>query len=469
MDKIMTVEKNSQNTSFSQEEKDKICIDMCKMIQCKTVSNLDEAKVDRKEFQKFLDLLKASFPTIYSQCSFYKVGKTGIVHKLSGKSDSPNYQPKHAIVLMAHYDVVPVEEGDWAFYPFAGDIVDGRIRGRGTMDTKGTLCACMEATEISLKRGWQPEQDLYLCFSGEEEINGQSCPDIVSWFEENKITVDFVLDEGGAIVENAFPGVSKPCAMVGTEEKGSTYLDLTVGGQTGHASAPPKHSSVGIASRIVTQLEKKQAKVEFTPTVCQLLKTMGKNNDIKPLKFIFSNLWFTKGLVNLISKILGGELFALLHTTCAITKFTGSPSYNVLPLKSTVGINYRLLGKDSVEKTVDKIKKIARKAAGKKAEIEVKVVSYGNPSRVSSTNCQQWTKLCQVISQTWPEVIISPYLMMACSDSRHYCRISDKVYRFSAMYMSKEDRAMIHGINESIKVDVLLKTVEFYCNLLGEM
>ena len=189
--------------SFSEDEKQKIVSDMCRMIQCKTVSNLDESKIDRREFDKFADLMRESFPTIYSTCEFFKVGKTGLVHKISGKNATPN----HAIVLMAHYDVVPVVESDWAFNPFAGDLVDGSIRGRGTMDTKGTLCACMEAVELSLKKGWRPEQDLYLCFSGEEEINGQTCADIVSWFEQNKITVDFVLDEGGAIVENAFPGV----------------------------------------------------------------------------------------------------------------------------------------------------------------------------------------------------------------------------------------------------------------------
>lgn len=463
---------------FSEEDKSKIVNDMCRMIQCKTVSNMDESKVDWQEFEKFTSYLREAFPTIYSTCDFFKIGKTGLVHKISGKAAqaspaSTESAQKHAIILMAHYDVVPVVEADWSFPPFAGDVVDGSIRGRGTMDTKGTLCACMEAVELSLKKGWRPEQDLYLCFSGEEEINGRTCADIVTWFEQKKITVDFVLDEGGAIVENAFPGVSKPCAMVGTEEKGSTYLDLIVGGTTGHASAPPKHSSVGLAAKIVTEIEKKEPDIEFTPTVTQLLRTMGKNNDKAAFRFIFSNLWLTKPLVGLISRILRGELFALLHTTCAITKFTGSEGYNVLPLKASVGMNFRLLGKDTVEKAVRRIEKIAsktaRRLAGKNAQVQVKVISYGNPSRVSSTDCDQWTMLNKVIKETWPEVIVSPYLMMACSDSRHYCRITDKVYRFSAMYMSKEDRAMIHGINEAIRVDVLLKTVDFYTRLIKKL
>ena len=152
---------------FSEDDKNKIVADMCHMIQCKTVSNLDESKIDRREFDKFADLLREAFPTIYSTCEFFKIGKTGLVHKISGKatqdsgaspdSVAQNPSQKHAIVLMAHYDVVPVVEADWAFNPFAGDVVDGSIRGRGTMDTKGTLCACMEAVELSLKKGWRPE------------------------------------------------------------------------------------------------------------------------------------------------------------------------------------------------------------------------------------------------------------------------------------------------------------------------
>lgn len=450
---------------FSETEKQKVISDMCSMIQCKTVSNLDSSLVDWNEFEKFRSLLRKSFPVLYKTCEFFTVGKSGIVHKIKGTDGVSD----KAAVLMAHYDVVPVNEEEWSFEPFAGDVKDGIIRGRGTMDTKGTLCACLEAVEFKLKEGWLPKEDLYLCFSGEEEINGSSCSEIVDWFKNNNITVDFVLDEGGAIVENAFPGVSQRCAMIGTAEKGSVYMDLVVKAKPGHASAPPVNSAVGLASKAVCEIEKHRCKAEYTRPVKELFKVMSANNSNGFLKFLFGNLWCTKPLVNFVSKIIGGELFALLHTTNAVTKCSGSQSYNVLPSEAVAGMNLRLLGSDTVEKAKARVLKYARKAAGKKAKVEVNLISQSNPSVESDTECSQYKMLCEAVNKTWPGILVSPYLMMACSDSRHYCRITDKVYRFSGMFMSKEDRQMIHGIDECISCDTLLKTVEFYSNLLEKI
>ena len=371
--------------------------------------------------------------------------------------------------------MVPALQEEWDFPAFAGDIVskDGEdfIRGRGTLDTKGTVCAIMEAVEIKLKEGWLPKTDLYLCFSGEEEISGNTTVDIVNWFKNQNIDVEFVLDEGGAIVENAFPGVAKPCAMIGTAEKGFINMDITIAGKPGHASAPPKHSSIGLAAKVATKIEKVArgssfAKVNFTKPVKELFNIMGPNNKNAPLKFLFSNLWLTKPLVNLASKIIGGELFALLHTTTAVTMMEGSNAYNVLPSQGKIGLNVRLLEGDTVEKYVERISKLTKKELGKDANFSITMAQSNNPSRVSDTSCPQWEKLCQAIAKTWENILISPYLMMAGSDSRHYCRITDKVYRFSGMFLSKEERGMIHGKNERISTETLITTVEFYINLL---
>lgn len=437
-------------------DREKIVRDMQDMIRCKTVSYRDPEQMDMKEFEKFQNLLQERFPLIHQRSTLHKIGLTGLLYHLPGKSNQKSG------VCMAHYDVVPADESLWSKPAFEGILENETIWGRGTLDTKSTLCGVMEALEALLKKGYTPSHDLYLSFSGEEEVDGSSCPQIEEWFEANRIIPDWVVDEGGAVVDHVFPGYDGQCALIGIAEKGSLNVEFSMHSNGGHASTPPAKQLLGYLSRALLQVEKNHFPFQLTKPVLEMFDTVGRHSNFL-FRMIFANLWLFKPVLNLIGKLSGGELNAMMRTTVALTCFQGSKAYNVLPPEAHFAANLRLLGNDTMETALKRLQKTVNNE-----QITVKSMGGMNPSPCSDTNCEGWDILTTAIRQTWPEAVVSPYLMMACSDSRHYNRITDKVYRFSAMRLSKEERAMIHGNDERIPVETLLTTVKFYTRLLKQ-
>lgn len=426
------------------------------LVQCKTISYVDHTLEDDAEFQKLVDMLPQLYPDILKVCTFQSFPGRALLFHWKGKaSDKP-------AVMMAHYDVVPVEEALWEKPPFAGILEDGVLWGRGTLDTKVTLNGALSAANYLVKQGFTPQQDIYFAFSGGEEVNGEGAQNIVNYFAEHGITPELVLDEGGAVVENVFPGVKVPCGMIGIAEKGMINVRYTVRSSGGHASAPLPKSPVTDLAKACRRIVEHPFPMHLTPPVAGLFDTLARRSTFL-YKLIFSNLWCFKPVLDMICKSSGGEMNALVRTTTAFTQMSGSNARNVIPAEASLVSNMRLNPEDTVASAVEYLKKAVNDPS-----VEIEVLESNEPSPISQVDCGSYRKVAAAVATTWNGCVTSPYLMVQCADARFYGAISDKVYRFSAMDLTAEERRSIHGNNERIRVETIHRSVEFYIRLLRQ-
>jgi len=239
---------------------DKAIENLRELVRCKTVSFRDSSLEDDAEFQKLIAKLPYLYPNVFEKCSFTELPNRALLFKWEGKNHTA------PTVLMAHYDVVPVDESAWEKPPFEAILEDGVIWGRGTLDTKATVNGVLFSADTLIAQGFVPDNDIYFAFSGGEEVNGNGAVNIVNYFAENNIEPALVLDEGGAVVENVFPGVKAPCGLIGIAEKGLMDVEYRCKTAGGHASAPKPNMPIALLSSACCNMERKPFKSHLTIT-----------------------------------------------------------------------------------------------------------------------------------------------------------------------------------------------------------
>ena len=424
------------------------------LVRCRTVSREDPALEEDAEFERLVALLPQLYPHVWETCPLLRFDGRGLLFRWKGSDGSGE-----PAVLMAHYDVVPVEEDLWEKPPFDAIVEDGVIWGRGTLDTKNTFNGILSAAEHLIRNGFTPQNDVYFAFSGGEEVAGPGAVNIVRYFQENSITPSFVVDEGGAVVEGIFPGVNIPFGMIGIAEKGKMNIRLRYTGDGGHASSPAPRTPIGRLSAACARIESHPFPHHYTVPVRAFFDALGRHASFA-YRLLFANLWCFGGLLDMVCRNSGGALNALVRTTVAFTMMEGSKASNVIPSSAWMVANIRLNPEDSVDSALEYIRKVVDDP-----EIDISSWDESEPSPVSRLDCDGWKIVSEAVSDTW-NCHSAPYLMVQCSDSRHYAPISDRVYRFSAADMTDEERESIHGNNEKIRIETVQHAVEFFIRVL---
>jgi carboxypeptidase PM20D1 len=431
------------------------------LVRFPTISHSDPAETDWKTFDAFVAALPELYPALHSTLDRELVAGHSMLYRWKGRTEgSPS-------VLMAHYDVVPATDEGWTHPPFAAELVgegaEQLVWGRGTLDDKGALVAVLEGVEAAAAAGHQPEHDIYLSFGHDEECGGTGATAIVELLRGRGIRPAFVLDEGGAVVEGLFPRVAGQIAVIGVSEKGTTTVTLTVDQVGGHASTPPRMTATVRLARAIVRLNAKPFKARFTATNLQMIRTVG-SHATGPLRWIFTHISFTRPLLLALFGRLSDETRAMVRTTQAVTMMEGSQAGNALAERAMATVNMRVAVGSTVAESVEHVRRAVNDPL-----VRVEVVDPNEPAAVSPASGPAWDRLSTAITETYPGVIVTPYIQLGASDSRYYTRISEHVYRFSPFEMSAEERGTLHAMNERIHVATFLRGVDFYTRLVRSL
>lgn len=433
---------------------------LSKAIQIRTISQQDPQQRDDESFLELHKLLEDSFPLVHEELKKERINELSLLYRWPGSN--PQLKP---ILLMAHQDVVPVNAGtldQWLFPPYEGAIDETYIWGRGTLDNKSGVIAILESVERLLQLKMKPKRTIYLAFGHDEEVGGrEGAAAIAAHLEKQGVTLEFTLDEGGAIIKDqVIPGIDTPIALIGIAEKGYVTLEVTTKGASGHSSMPPQQTAAGKLALAV-------AAIEANPLPADLSYIQMMFGDaITKLPFVqrmaLSNSWLFAPVLDAIMSSKSSTN-AAIRTTTAVTMLNAGVKENVLPSTATATVNFRTLPNDDAHSIIDHLK-----TATKLDDSAFKIKGDHPASSVSATNSQAFKTISTTIHEVIndPELIVSPYLVVGGTDSKHFEKVSIDQYRFIPFSFDPEEQKRFHGINERISIEDYTRMIKFYFKVL---
>ena len=271
--------------------------------------------------------------------------------------------------------------------------------------------------------------------------------------------MEFVIDEGGTVLDGKLLGIPHTVALIGACEKGNGDLELVVKKAGGHASNPKPPTAVGLLSKAVAKVESHPMKTYWTPMTKETFKSLSPYCK-GAFKFVLTNRDVFSPLLKFVFTKVAPMTNALVRSTFAPTMLWGS---NVIPKEARANINFRII----TGETGADVKRYLNKLLGSK--VEVNLLTYSDPSPEADVHCAAYNRLRDTIVNTFDDIVVAPYMFIAASDARFYNPLTDNVFRFGPFINSLDDQSRIHGINERLHVDQLEKATQFFVKCLDTM
>jgi carboxypeptidase PM20D1 len=436
-------------------------------IRIPTISG-DTATTAGHPFDRFKRYLPEAYPEVYKAMDTLSINKYGLLFHWKGKDAARN-----PILFLSHYDVAPVAGYDakkeavdqlpaaWDFPPFSGAVANGRVYGRGALDVKSMLFAQLEAATALLVDSFRPEQDIWFAYGFDEETGGsEGAAKMADYFKQKNMTFDAVYAEGSVVAAPGIAGISRPVALVGVTEKGFCTIRITVKGVGGHASIPPRKSSLVLAAEIIRKLDSKQFPAHITPAVELFLDQVGESMGF-PSRMAIANQWLLKApLLKILEQHPATN--ALVRTTTAVTMAEGSNAPNTLSATAGITVNFRILTGHSVEMVVNRVKEICEGY-----DVDIRVDTSREPSALSSVNTRAYRAMGNAIRKFYPEAPVVSYISLAATDARWYETVSKNIYRLMPVCLNEYEQRTIHGENEYISLENYGRMIAYYKDLMA--
>ena len=429
---------------------------MSAAIKFKTETPNDEYQFDTATFMNYRKFIENTYPLIHKNLQRTIIDSFNYIYEWKGTD--PSILP---MVLMAHYDVVPVEASAvklWHAQPYGGEVKDNYIWGRGVLDDKASMVSILEATEAQLEKGFTPKQTIFLCFGADEESSGKGATAMVEYFKKLNRRFDLVVDEGGEISTEQNKSVKKPIASIGVGEKGYVTLVLTAQKEGGHSSIPGQQTAIDILSTAIAKVNQNPMPTKLTPPIEAYLKSISPYNENFFEKVALSNMWLFKSfVVNNMTKDPSSN--ALVRTTLVPTVFNSGVRDNVIPTFATAYINSRILPGQSCKEVYDYVQKTIN-------DTNIKITYYKNymtePSATTDVNSKYYKRVEKAVRSVVKDVVVAPMLMVGATDSRNYRAVSEGVVNFTPL----TDAKGYHGIDERMLISDFQKCFNFYTLLI---
>ncbi len=451
---------------------------LSRAVQFPTISNQNRDDFDTKAFDDYHRFLVESYPNVHKTLKREILGDPrpySLLYTWEGKN--PDLPPA---LFYAHQDVVPVPEDSrdqWDQEPFSGIVADGYIWGRGVLDDKNQIHGILEAAEMKIREGWQPERTLYFVFGQDEEVGGpEGARYIADVLEQRGIKrFAFVLDESAPLIPGAFPGIPDNTALIGIAQKGYISLELAMNGVGGHSSQPPEESNIGILAKAITKLEDAQFPYRIHEAVRHQYRYMGPELDEAKQPMYAAVAFGKDGEMTDLEKKFIEEMAsnqvtrAMLRTTIAVTMFNAGIKDNVLPPAATAVVNFRPMPGDTPEVIIEHVKE-----AIDDDRITITDISASTPAtNVANPDSEGYKALEKTIRQIWGnELIVAPFFVIGGSDSKHFQArdFAPDVYTITGIQLeSMKEFEGFHGVNERIRVDEYGKTIGFFYQLMDNL